>query len=234
MKKILIFSILLATLCASCKNNEDYPFKGIDSVYFQVSENWAVVQDSINYTFAGKGLDEAVVWIRINLLGYATSHDRKVCVVVDAEETTAKEGMHYLALKDEYMLPADSIYLMLPVFIYNKDETLENRSVVLDLQLEGTEDLQLGIAERTKVRLLINNMLKKPSYWERVLKYNFGVYSRTKHELCILQLGFDFPEDVNDYDVNDPLWSVSGQYMSNYFEENYPVYDEDNNIIEPW
>ncbi|GAE85153.1 DUF4843 domain-containing protein [Bacteroides reticulotermitis] len=203
MKKIFILSILLATLCASCKNNENYPFKGADAVYFQANGDWAVVQDSINYSFAGKGVDEAVVGIRINLLGYASPQDRKVRVVVDEEETTAKEGVHYQALKNEYTLPADSVYLMLPVIVYNKDETLENRSVTLDLQLEETEDLQLGIAGRTKVRLLINNMLKKPTYWEQALKYSFGVYSRTKHELCILLLGFDFPEDVNDYDVTD-------------------------------
>lgn len=234
MKKILILSILLATLCASCKKNEIFSFKGTDSVYFQIGAKWNVVEDSINYTFAGKGLDEAVVRIRINLLGNASPHDRKVRVVVDAEETTAMEGMHYQALQDEYMLPADSVYLMLPVIVYNKDETLENRSVILGLQLEGTEDLELGIVDRTKVRLLINNMLKMPSYWDAGLKSFFGAYSRTKHELCILLLGFDFPEDPDDYDIADPIWDVSGQFMSNYFEENYPVYDENNNIIEPW
>lgn len=234
MKKLLIFSILLATWCVSCKNNENYPFKGTDSVYFQINEKWEVMQDSIIYTFAGKGVDEDIIAMRINLLGYASSHDRKVSVVVDAENTTAKEGLHYQALKDEYILPADSVYLMLPITIYNKDEALNDKNVILDLRLERTDDLELGVVDRTNVRLFISNMLKMPSYWDRALKYMFSTYSRKKHELCILLLGVDFPEDIEDFDINDPFWRVSGEYMSNYFEENYPVYDENNNAIEPW
>jgi hypothetical protein len=30
------------------------------------------------------------------------------------------------------------------------------------------------------------------------------------------------------------MWDVYGAYMSDYFEENYPVYDENGKIIEPW
>ena len=95
-------------------------------------------------------------------------------------------------------------------------------------------NLELGITERTSVRVLISNILTKPSYWDSVIKYYFGEYSRTKHELCIEQLGQDFPETSSEFYGSLTYWQVSGQYMSNYFEENYPVRDENGKIIEPW
>ena len=106
--------------------------------------------------------------------------------------------------------------------------------MTLALRLEPTDDLALGVTERTEMRVLISNMLKRPSYWDSVIKYYFGTYSRTKHELCIEILGEDFPETSAEYYENSTWWEVSGQYMSNYFEENYPVYDENGAVIEPW
>ena len=181
-------------------------------------------------------LDAILNWAYENgrLEGNTAPRDREVRVVVDEAKTDAEAGLHYEALDDVYYLPADSVYLKLPITVYNKDNTLENRRVTLALQLEPTADLELGITERTSVRVLISNILTKPSYWDSVIKYYFGEYSRTKHELCIEQLGQDFPETSSEFYGSLTYWQVSGQYMSNYFEENYPVRDENGKIIEPW
>ncbi len=229
-------TIFLCTLlcCWACKDNPDFQFLGHDAVYFQVSSDWEETVDSLNYTFAGKGTDVDVVYLRVNLEGNTAPRDREVRVVVDEAKTDAEAGLHYEALDDVYYLPADSVYLKLPITVYNKDNTLENRRVTLALQLEPTADLELGITERTSVRVLISNILTKPSYWDSVIKYYFGEYSRTKHELCIEQLGQDFPETSSEFYGSLTYWQVSGQYMSNYFEENYPVRDENGKIIEPW
>ena len=82
--------------------------------------------------------------------------------------------------------------------------------------------------------ILVSNMLGKPLYWEGTISWDFGEYSRKKHELCILELGRDFPAEASEYSAESRMWDVYGAYMSNYFEENYPVYDENDRIIEPW
>lgn len=236
MKKLYYIFLLLIAL-GSCKDNADYPFTGKDAVYFQLqteSYYWTRTLDSIVYSFAGKGVDQDTLWVRVNLAGEAAREGRPVIVVVDEERTTAEVGLHYEALKAEYELPGDSVYVNIPVIIYNKDEALENKQVVIGLALKPSEALELGITERLSCRLLISNMLGKPTYWEQTIKYDFGVYSRRKHELCMIELKRDFPVESSEYSDQRSMWQVYGAYMSDYFKDNYPVKDENNAVIEPW
>ena len=234
MKKTILLSLLSVLILGSCDNDVSYPYQGKDAVYFQVNSTWSVTTDSIEYTFAGKGKEEDVVEVRVNLQGNMAATDRKIQVVVDPSKSTAEEGLHYQPLAEEYVLPANEFSVNIPVTVLKKDATLENKKVTLALQLKPTDDFDLGITERTEVFLNISNMLKKPTYWEGTIKYYFGVYSRKKHELCIQILGLDFPETSGEYYSQTTMWSVYGKYMSNYFEENYPVYDENGGVIEPW
>ena len=111
---------------------------------------------------------------------------------------------------------------------------MEEKQVTIALALKPSDELYLGITDRRTCRLLVSNMLGKPLYWEGTISWDFGEYSRKKHELCILELGRDFPAEASEYSAESRMWDVYGAYMSNYFEENYPVYDENDRIIEPW
>lgn len=236
MKKIYCIFLILAAFW-SCRDNADFPFQGEDAVYFQLNTTgytWTKTLDSLVYSFAGKGVDEDTLWIRVNLEGTATPQARPLNIVIDEANTTAQAGLHYEALKADYELPGDSVYTKIPVIIYNKDKQLENKQVVIALALQPTESLALGITDRTKCRLLVSNMLNKPTYWESTIFYDFGVYSRKKHELCMLELGMDFPIQGSEYTNQGTMWDIYGAYMSDYFEENYPVKDENGAIIEPW
>ena len=236
MKKLYYIFLLLIAF-GSCKDDADYPFAGKDAVYFQLqaeSYYWTKTLDSIVYSFAGKGVDQDTLWVRVNLAGEATPEGRPVIVVVDEEKTTAEAGLHYEALKVEDVLPGDSVYVNIPVIIYNKDKALENKQVVIGLALKPSEALELGITERLSCRLLVSNMLGKPTYWESTIKYDFGVYSRRKHELCMIEFKRDFPVEGSEYSDQRSMWQVYGAYMSDYFERNYPVKDENNAVIEPW
>ena len=124
MKKLYYIFLLLVAF-GSCKDNADYPFTGKDAVYFQLqteSYYWTKTLDSIVYSFAGKGVDQDTLWVRVNLAGEVAAEGRPVIVVVDEERTTAKVGLHYEALQPEYELPRDSVCVNIPVIIYNKDE----------------------------------------------------------------------------------------------------------------
>ena len=93
----LYYIFLLLIAFGSCKDNADYPFTGKDAVYFQLqteSYYWTKTLDSIVYSFAGKGVDEDTLWVRVNLEGNAAPEGRPVIVVVDEEKTTAEVGLH--------------------------------------------------------------------------------------------------------------------------------------------
>ena len=44
----------------------------------------------------------------------------------------------------------------------------------------------------------------------------------------------DFPATEDEYTANIDYWQQAGIYMSQYFKDNYPVYDENGKAIEPW
>lgn len=235
MKKIIYSMIFLCSLLVGCQENEMNTFDHEGAVYFQLTSNWSDGVDSVVYSFAGKIIEQDTLWLQIDLMGEAVDYDRTLRLVVDAENTTAAEGIHYAALQPEYLLPAGAYQVLVPVVLYNKDPMLEERSFQLGMRLEPTSDLQLGLTTRTKVRVILTAMLMKPSYYENELVYYFGAYSKAKHEICIQVLGEDFPATYEEFSAEWEYWTAAGTYMDNYFYENYPIMDPETNMpIEPW
>lgn len=237
MKNKILYAIgCWCILLVACQENEMNTFDHEGAVYFQLTSNWSDGVDSVVYSFAGKTIEQDTLWLLVDLMGEAVDYDRALRLVVDAENTTAVEGTHYAALQPSYILPAGAYQMQIPVVLYNKDPQLEEQSFQLAIQLEPTQDLQLGLTARTKARIVLTAMLVKPSYWEsQYMDYYFGVYSKYKHELCIQILGQDFPATYDDFVADYKYWEAAGSYMDNYFYENYPIIDPETNMpIEPW
>lgn len=237
MKKFIYIVSVICALCgmSACEENDPKGFVGEDAVYFQLNAaNWADTKDSLVYTFAGKTEDKATVNVLVNLMGLPVDHDRTIRLHVDAGNTTAQEGKHYERLAGEYTLKAGEMQTVVPVVLL-KDESLSERSYRLTLVLDPTDELQLGITQRTVVSIVMSNILTQPYYWEdQWMDYMFGPYSRVKHEIFIQVLGHDFPATSEEYGDQWDYWQEVMYHMNNYFVEHYPIYDEYGNIIEPW
>lgn len=220
----------------ACQENEKNGFESEGAVYFQLNTGvWSDGRDSVVYSFAGKMSDTATMVLQVNLMGDAVDYERHVRVVVDREKTTAREGVHFAALAESYLLPAGAYSMTIPVVLYNTDPKLEERSFQLALALQPSDDLQLGLTARTTVRVLMSNMLVVPYYWESMyLDDYFGAYSKVKHEYIIREVGMDFPATEEEYSDNWDAWKAYSKYMDNFFYENYPIYDENGMAIEPW
>lgn len=237
MKKLYFWAgILLCTAVSACQENEMKGYSGTDALYFQAdASSWSSKSDSVVYSFAGKENTVYTVNLLVNLQGNPTGHDRAVKVAVDPARTTAQEGLHYSPLQAEYTLPAGQMQMTIPVELRNSDPALEEKSVQLALELLPTDELQLGLTGRTHIRIIVSNILTKPSYWDVYrMDYYLGPYSRTLHESYIRILGKDFPATVEEMMPVFEDWQQYGAYMDQYFTEHYPVYDENGNIIEPW
>ena len=95
MKKLGYIFLCLAVLW-SCQDNADYPFKGKDAVYFQLQTDdyyWTQTLDSMVYTFAGKGVEEDTLWVRVNLQGDAVLCSRFLIVRHDKNITGIRDGI---------------------------------------------------------------------------------------------------------------------------------------------
>ena len=210
MKKLYYIILGLLVGLVACQENDKTDFDSNGAVYFQVNQgSWSDTRDSIVYSFAGKDGDSQTLNVQVNLMGGAVNYERHVRVVVNSGKTTAQEGIHYAALEEE--------------------------AFQLVLDLEPSDDLELGLTARTTVRVIISNILTRPYYWEDMyMDYVFGPYSRVKHEYCIRELGMDFPQTLDEYGNNYEAWQAYGKYMDNFFYENYPILDENGLAIEPW
>lgn len=250
MKRIVLSIIALAALAlSSCTQNSYEGFEDQGSVYFQTSKSdWTATSTSTNYSFAGKANDRDTIWLQVDLLGTPAEYDRTFKIGLDATTNNAVSGTHFEPFKESYIMKAGEMTTQVPVIIYKTDDMAE-KTITLGITLVATNDLGLGLKGRTAYAINISNFLLKPTWWDEPFDPYAGTqwegyfticgadylgpYSQRKHELFIQILGKDFPSDFMEYYSSD-YWSAATSYMSNYFAENYPIYDENGNAIEPW
>lgn len=233
MKKWIVLMLCIYGL-TGCQKNDPMRYEGEAAVYFQLNEEWLKDADSLTYSFVNKGLETDTLWLQVNLQGYAAHEARTFGLRVNEKQTTAEEGLHYEKLKPVYILPAETYSCQVPVVVYKKDPLLDRSSFLLVLELTATADLKPGITKRTSVKIRLTDRLGKPVYWDEVVVSEFGSYSRVKHEHCIRELKTDFPATAEEYADDRSRWSAYGKHMSMYFEEHYPLPDENGVAIEPW
>lgn len=232
MKKIFYSIAFLCSLLVGCQENEMRGFESNGAVYFQLNTTyWTEVADSIVYSFAGKDVTEYTVNLQVDLMGMAVDRDREVRLAIDPELTTAEEGLHYRALETSYVLPAGAYTMQIPVTILGTDPRMENQAFQLAIRLEPSDDLELGLSQRTLARIQFSSMLTMPYYWS---EFYWGTYSKVKHEKLIELLGVDFPATEEEYNADYYTWDAYCNYLSQWFAENYPVNDEHGNPIDPW
>lgn len=234
MKIKILYAIgFWCILSVACQENEMTDFENDGAVYFQLNTtDWTEVADSIVYSFAGKDVTEYTVNLQVDLMGMAVDRDREVRLAIDPELTTAEEGLHYRALETSYVLPAGAYTMQIPVTILGTDPRMENQAFQLAIRLEPSADLGLGLSQRTLARIQFSAMLTKPYYWDAT--YAWGEYSKVKHEKMIEMFGIDFPTTYEEYWEDYEMWDAYANVLSQWFDENYPVYDENGNLIDPW
>lgn len=235
MKKYIYILSIFTALFYSCSENDRIEFPDEESaIYFQLSEEYGKKDlDSLSYSFAFNDKVADTVSLQVKIMGNTMPHDRFFKIELIDSLTTAIQEKHYDVLESQYVIPADSIYGQVPVVIYNTDTLLKDSTFRMTFRLLESEDYSLGYENRLIAKLLFTNQLVEPGTW-RVLKYFFGTYNRTKHKVFYQLYEREFPEDIYDIYGEYGLWQTYGKLTSQYFSDNYPVYDENGEIVEPW
>ncbi len=218
----------------SCQENDRMIYSSKASVYFQLFEEPAKEDlDSINYAFSSSIGSVDTFNLNVKVIGEVVDYDRNLNMEVVPELTTATEGKHYIALEKSYIVPAGAYKVSVPIILLNQDTLLKDTSFRIGFRILESNDFLVGAIEKSEVKLILTDILVKPASW-MYLSMFFGEYNRTKHKYFIEIFDTNFPEDPRDIFTEFGLWQTYGQLLSDYFKENYPIYDENDEIVEPW
>lgn len=236
MKSLYIscIGLLILLFFTACDNENQKMFDGAPGLHLNLS---STDLDSMVYSFMNISADHLVVNLPVQLTGYAADKDRTFKLEVDQVNTTAKAGIHYEPLADEYVLKKGAYQMNVPVTLKYTRE-LDSVAVRLTLVLKPSEDFAFDIPYRQQVTMIASNLLPviPESNWWAYESY-FGKYSQVKHRYILSELKLNtfmhFENVLEWYYWDDDLKEAYGQTMNNFFAD-HEIYDENNQRIEPW
>lgn len=240
MKRYIL--ILTVILLAACQENERLIYNdSMHDIYYSIVTE---TRDSL-YVSLLMAEDVSNANVQIKLLGHVLPAAQKFKVEVVEERSDAKEGVHYLPLPEYYEFPAGVFEYDMPVTLLKGDKSITEKPVTLTLRLVATSELGVAYENRSELRLLIADMLKKPEgegyYGDMtVFKNLFGEYSKKKHLMIIELVGHDFWDGgYGSYGGAYGLYYEKGYYTP-YARKLYKIIteqeirDENGKIIQGW
>lgn len=204
MKKTIFYSLLLSVLFVACKKDVDFAYDSTDNIYLNYLNDDGT-QDTlpVTYSFAySPGLAKDTLWVPVKIAGKRINHDRKFKIAVVASLTNAQPELHYEPLKEEYIMPADSGTVKIPIVIKNIDPALAEKSVALTIDAVASADFGELLPVKLRRRMLIfSNRLEEPSWWKYWQGNLGGPYTRVVHQLFLISGGKDLvnPASPNGY-----------------------------------
>ena len=157
MKKLLYLAFILPLCMFSCNEDEIMTFEDEDAgIYFQAGRqqrfyiNIDAYYDSIPVEWGriADHITDTVLYTRLRTMGKVRDYDRKVRVVVDQENTTAVEGVHYRVDFSNIVVPAGAAEVQVPV-TFLRDKSLLTQEYRLMLKVEDNENFKVPF-ERQK------------------------------------------------------------------------------------
>lgn len=197
MKKSYIFSLLVLLLAGSfifqaCDNSIDYPYEGKDRIqfrHFTLNYNQTrIYSDSLVFSFGLKPdeIEIDTAKIVMEYLGKGSDTERTYNVVVVPDSTTAEADVHYKAIDKVQTFRPGQLTDTLRIVVYRSRLSTSYRNPVtirLDLRLEPSEDFDLGLERGLTKKVLFNNYLSEPDWWNN--NTSLGYYHPEKWKILI-------------------------------------------------
>ena len=205
-KSIYLLCVLLGALTA-CSQDDDYPYRDVARVQF-VGSSVDGPEDMIySFIWLNESSQRDTVYIPLRVLGGPAEYDRKVRIsqiteynieyktdnkgyVTDTIKTElpnkAVPGVHFVPFDSPEMesilkVKANEVRDEIPVILL-RDKSLKTDKMRLRVQLEVSDDFQLGESTLLSRTIVFSDKLEQPAEWN---KSYLGNYSVPKHELMI-------------------------------------------------
>ena len=254
MKKSLIIGFMFSTalIFQGCeKDTMTYGGEpdGISGIYFLYGPNYTqyagglkvyTYRDSIEYSFAKLAADipESMVYLPVKVLGNLSTHDRTFKVKVTGG--TAVEGVDYVPLEAEYILPANRPETLLPIRLIRTDK-LKKEKIRMTVSLVENEHFKLLLPTKengadgtelnaTELKIIFSEFYAAPWDWDFFAVDYFGEFTVEKFEFINATLGWA-PSDWDDGTVKAGMFGyavrVVQEELQRRADNNDPVYEKD-------
>lgn len=255
MKKILYTLTVLLLLCVACERDL-MSYEGEESIYFavQYGNSWGSENDwpYMPYSYAEFGWileDTMVMKIKVMITGPQKDYPRPFKVVVNVDSTTAREGIDYEPLEEEYVIEANSTYTYIPVLL-NRQPEMKTDTVALGLKLIPNDFFTVTFKQFDKMdkfnngnvvydqfdatmhKILIIDVMPEPSQWS---KWEFGTFSEAKLNRMCQELGYTYADFEDPLVVSYLQQTVISRQFSKILNEAYhkgePILEEDGRLM---
>lgn len=204
MKQSFIISVLaLMAFCfQSCeKDTMIYGGEpgGYSGIYFLYGPRYSMLsggvrvytyQDSLEYSFSqlASNVKQNTVLLPVNVLGSTADYDRTFRVEVVGG--TAVEGVDYLSLEEENVVPANAVKVNLPLVLLRTDK-LRTRKLHLTVSLVENEYFKLLLPVKvggddqkemnaTHLKIIFSEIYSEPWLWSLFGEDYFGTFTPAK------------------------------------------------------
>ncbi|ATL49094.1 hypothetical protein COR50_19030 [Chitinophaga caeni] len=234
-KHITIIFLLLIT-CYGCTKTELLKYDSGNQIYFGNISNSSSYKDTFSYSFALDTLNRDTLLLYIYTLGDTTGNHRPFNLSVLKDSSTAIEGKHFIIPPpDSLFIPAGKTGTTVPVIILRTTDMYE-KSFRFILQLKPNNNFETNIhllnplsdapVSLLKIRFDIDDLLKKPSYWDENADA-LGSFSRKKLELFVKQLDLD----ISKFYTENPYTGIQLLNYSKTFQSYLNEQQQSGNTV---
>ncbi len=230
---ILGIALLFA---GACTEADKETFRGPESIYFRMPQGDTTLiirKDTVIYSFAfDPVLTQREIYIPVEVIGFASSHDRTYTIKV-ANVKNTKSGVHYEAISEQQHFPAGKMLDSLKV-VFNRTEDMQREACKIEIMIKAGGDFVQGITESLLVAIQVSDILEEPSWWE-MWRPILGVYDHQIYRQWIKIWGGT--GDLSGY--TGTSWFEAPQVLTaiidlkKFFEANSAYYSNDVRIIIP-
>lgn len=228
--------VLLFTGLFSC-TKEIKTFDGKTSIYFvNATLSTPTDRSDISFALSKPSLVDSTVRLQVRIIGEPANVDRVYNLVV-SDTSTAKAGVDYDILNDQFVIKAGAVSDQLELRLKRSTAMLDT-TLSIALELHANEYFETLMENRVTNSLTgaklsftchtvyVNDVLKKPGRW---LDAYFGDFSRKKLSLiCDL---FNVTPEYLDKTVGIPEITYFGKYTQRYLNDKKAmgetIYEED-------
>ncbi len=220
MKKMiyLLFTVILLSGCENEAQLYEGEPGGVSGIYFNLKNGNQYV-DSLEYSFQNDPLTVQVkeVPVMVKVLGMVTNYPRTFRVKIAGGN--AVEGKDYVALEDEYTIPAGVAEIRLPLQLIRSEELLKKKKDIV-LQLEENQYFKLLMPEvkdmvsgevlnATRYKVIYSELITMPMWWTITYAGSyFGTWSVNKFRMINAIMGWQ----TSDWSKNDEDPVAPGKY----------------------
>lgn len=196
--KICALLLSFSVVFSACTKKDIAGYENDPRLFFQIPGSGSIpLRDSIMYSFPAHPNvgDHDTLWFKANIMGNATPHDREISIKINAESTTAVEGVNFKF--ESKILPANAYSVLIPIVVYRAG--LKDKSVRLQIEVAENKNFKVGFERYKKAVFIWGDKFLKPDIWDKSNYTSaFGAFSETRYAFILKACNItELPDPMN-------------------------------------